>query len=423
VYADAWLLVKKKSIVPRQGGRRTMTERQNRTIICSVLFLDLVEYSRKPVAEQMRLKERFNLLLRSALKSVAQSDRIVLDTGDGAAVTLLGDPEDALFMALELRDGLVAQPIDEARELKLRSGINLGPVKLVRDINGRPNIIGDGINVAQRIMGFAQPGQVLVSRSYYEIVSRLSDDYAELFCDQGVRTDKHVREHHVYGVSGDRPTPARTSSEPPSRWLAQFGKPGELLPQLAELAERLIRNLLGKPRVTSAIAAAVILGLGGMVRASRDAPPAPVAATMKGTGAQQAAVVVPAQTTPAAVVPAEEKATAVEKPVAPQDPADKAGKSTGPKKLAALKPAKGSTPGSEQDSLVTVSLAVSPWGEVYVDGKHQGVTPPIRSISVAPGRHEIEFRNTTFPTYVQVLDVKTGDRPTLRHKFQGSETR
>jgi class 3 adenylate cyclase len=395
-----------------------MIERQNRTIICSVLFLDMVEYSRKPVAEQMRLKERFNQLLRSALKSVAQNDRIVLDTGDGAAVTLLGDPEDALFMALELRDALVAQPVDEARELKLRSGINLGPVKLVRDINGRPNIIGDGINVAQRIMGFAQPGQVLVSRSYYEIVSRLSDDYAELFCDQGLRTDKHVREHQVYGVSGDRPTPARTSSEAPQRWSAQFGKPGEWLAQLADFAERLLRNLLEKPRLTSAVAAAVILGLGGLVRASRDAPPAEVAATTKGTIPQQAAV-----------EPAEKKAAAVEKAVAPEDPAtgdkpvDKAGKSTGPKKLAALKPAKGPATGSEQDSLVTVSLAVSPWGEVYVDGKHQGVTPPIRSIYLMPGRHEIEFRNTTFPTHVQVLDVKTGDRPTLRHKFQGSEPR
>jgi hypothetical protein len=54
-----------------------MSERQNRTIICSVLFLDLVGYSRRPVAEQLKLRDRFNLLLREALKGIATSDRVI----------------------------------------------------------------------------------------------------------------------------------------------------------------------------------------------------------------------------------------------------------------------------------------------------------------------------------------------------------
>ncbi|HEX5612368.1 MAG TPA: hypothetical protein VFX67_06925, partial [Burkholderiales bacterium] len=68
-------------------------ELQNRTIICTVLFLDIVEYSKKPVAEQMKLRDRFNVLLRQALDGVASNDRVILDTGDGAAVTFLGEPE------------------------------------------------------------------------------------------------------------------------------------------------------------------------------------------------------------------------------------------------------------------------------------------------------------------------------------------
>ncbi len=62
---------------------------------------------------------------------------------------------------------------DAAPDDNVRMGINLGPVKLVKDINGHPNIIGDGINVAQRIMSFARPGQIVVSRSYYDVVSNL----------------------------------------------------------------------------------------------------------------------------------------------------------------------------------------------------------------------------------------------------------
>jgi hypothetical protein len=87
-------------------------------------------------------------------------------------------------------------------------------VRLVRDINGQPNIVGDGINVAQRVMGFADAAQILVSRSYYDAVSRLSPQYAGMFHYQGSRTDKHVREHEVYaiGYPGDKTTHRRITA-------------------------------------------------------------------------------------------------------------------------------------------------------------------------------------------------------------------
>ena len=148
-------------------------ESSGRTLVCSVLFLDIVEYSKKPVAEQLQIKQAFNAALARALEPVAPRDRIILDTGDGAAITFLGDPEDALFAAIAMRDAVAT--------LGARLGVNLGPVRLVKDLNGQMNIIGDGINVAQRVMSFARPGQLLVSRSFYEVVSCLSRDYLNLF--------------------------------------------------------------------------------------------------------------------------------------------------------------------------------------------------------------------------------------------------
>ena len=174
-----------------------MLENSSRTLVCSVVFLDIEQYSKKTVATQLQLKQRLNELLAAALEHVAPRDRIVLDTGDGAALTFLGDPEDALLVAMSLRNA----SLDERPEkLAVRIGLNLGPVKLIRDINGQVNIVGDGINVAQRVMAFAEAGQLLVSRSFYEVVSCLSHDYAELFSYAGARTDKHVREHEVYAV-------------------------------------------------------------------------------------------------------------------------------------------------------------------------------------------------------------------------------
>jgi hypothetical protein len=185
-----------------------MEERGNKTIMCSVLFLDIVEYSKKSVAGQISLKDRFNSYLSSAIRDVPMTDRIILDTGDGAAINFLGDVEDALKAALSLRESLLNEETDLDYPLLVRMGINLGPVRLVRDINGQPSIVGDGINVAQRVMGFADAAQILVSRSYYDAVSRLSPQYAGMFHYQGSRTDKHVREHEVYaiGYPGDKTT-------------------------------------------------------------------------------------------------------------------------------------------------------------------------------------------------------------------------
>ncbi len=185
-----------------------MEERGNKTIMCSVFFLDIVEYSKKSVAGQISLKDRFNSYLSAAIRDVPMTDRIILDTGDGAAINFLGDVEDALKAALSLRESLLTEDPNIDPPLLVRMGINLGPVRLVRDINGQPNIVGDGINVAQRVMGFADAAQILVSRSYYDAVSRLSPQYAGMFHYQGSRTDKHVREHEVYaiGYPGDKTT-------------------------------------------------------------------------------------------------------------------------------------------------------------------------------------------------------------------------
>ena len=169
-----------------------MAESAGRTLVTSILFLDLVEYSKRSVAEQIALKQTFNQVLANALKAIPHYERVLLDTGDGAAVTFLGNPEDALFV------GLVVQ---QSRELPVRMGINLGPVRVVKDLNAQTNVLGDGINVGQRVMSFAGIGELLVSRSFHEVVSRLSDEYEDMFEHIGTRSDKHVREHEVYRVN------------------------------------------------------------------------------------------------------------------------------------------------------------------------------------------------------------------------------
>lgn len=187
----------------RSAGKSKFAQ-STRTLIASVLFLDIVEYTRKPVADQFRIKEAFNRLVYDLVRKIPEDDRIIVDTGDGAALGFLADPEEVLMIAIRLRDALEANDHKDYPDTYVRMGINLGPVKLVADMNGRENLIGDGVNDANRIMGFAQGDQVLISRSFYDVVSRLSAEHHGLFKYQGIHKDKHRREHEVYEVGGGK---------------------------------------------------------------------------------------------------------------------------------------------------------------------------------------------------------------------------
>lgn len=248
-----------------------MSERLNKTSICSIVFLDIVGYSQKPVSEQIETKDRFNQIISASIRDVAESDRIILDTGDGAAITLLGEPETALFTSLTIRDGILTDNESHPQfPLLVRIGINLGPVRLVSDINGRPNVIGDGINVAQRVMSFAEPNQILVSRSYYEIVSRLTNDMLKMFSYSGIKHDKHVREHEVYLIRAADATQAADQSI----LSAISGNTANEVPQ----PNRRIWMMAGAVVLVVAIALSLLLSGKRKNEAPPDAPALPVAA-------------------------------------------------------------------------------------------------------------------------------------------------
>jgi class 3 adenylate cyclase len=413
-----------------------MIEQPSRTLVCSIVFLDIVEYSTKPVAEQLLFKQAFNKLLSSALENVPARDRVVLDTGDGAAITFLGDPEDALFVAMSLR---AAARAEATGAIAIRIGINLGPVRLVKDINGQMNIIGDGINVAQRVMSFSQSGQLLVSRSFYEVVSCLSLDYASLFSYVGARTDKHVREHEVYSV-GIGTDAARRVLETGSERVAPRGAAPRLLGELTDARPFGFNRmaLVGAP-----LAFALLVGGGVAVRAQMKPPPE----ALPGPSAAAKPVVNPASRVekPAAVAKVESVSARKAEVVAANKPAPapkaeqpvespKADTPPGPMKkpvakaprtqTAAAKPAPkpepaGAAPGpAPVVAAGTIQLAILPWGEVFVDGRSRGVSPPLRTIELPPGPHTIEVRNTSFPAHTKRIEVRSGEPVRIRHQFR-----
>jgi hypothetical protein len=415
-----------------------MADPANRTFICSVVFIDLVGYTKRPVSEQIRVKASLTNNLSESIKDIPPNDRIILDTGDGAAISFLGDPEDALFVTLSLREamlreGMTSTMIEATGEDAVRMGINLGPVKLVRDINGHPNIIGDGINVAQRIMSFARPGQIVVSRSYYDVVSNLASEYAKLFKYEGSRTDKHVREHEIYIVgqdaiafekarSGmkDRAVPTNPPAMPP---------PQKISPETGTTTVTLtIPSFSGSNRKLGAIAGgigALVVVLAALLLVRKPEAP-PVAAAGPATKITQAAV---PSGTPAI---AEPPTAPLQAPSVPEPNASKAATSStapaGPSTPAAA-PVAGKADPAKPEPLKAepakpelppgmVNLSIDPWGEVFVNGKSQGVSPPKKQLKLPPGKYKIEVHNSNFPPHVQTVELKSREELVVKHKFQ-----
>ncbi|MBV8209245.1 MAG: serine/threonine protein kinase [Burkholderiaceae bacterium] len=65
----------------------------------------------------------------------------------------------------------------------------------------------------------------------------------------------------------------------------------------------------------------------------------------------------------------------------------------------------------------SVTLGISPWGEIVVDGASRGVSPPLTHLTLAPGAHTIEVRNGSAPPYVSRIDLQPAQAVELQHRF------
>ena len=75
------------------------------------------------------------------------------------------------------------------------------------------------------------------------------------------------------------------------------------------------------------------------------------------------------------------------------------------------------TAAAHKPSSALVMLAVSPWGEVIVDGKSAGVSPPLSELELAPGTHRIEIKNGDFTPHLVTLQLESNQTTRIKHKF------
>jgi len=156
-----------------------------------ILFLDIVGYSKLLSDEQKELVQELNRIVRETEQfraAEAEGKLTRLPTGDGMVLVFTNNPEAPVECALEISKALQSHP-----KLKVRMGIHSGPVNPVTDVNDQSNLLGAGINVAQRVMSCGDAGHILLSKNFAEHLEHYAywrshlHDLGEVEVKHGVR--------------------------------------------------------------------------------------------------------------------------------------------------------------------------------------------------------------------------------------------
>ena len=192
-----------------------MEERLPRKL-AAILYADVVGYSRMAGEDEdathRRLKESLDLISRTVS---SYRGRIISYSGD-AALAMFDAVVDAVSCAAVIQRDMVGlnQDVEDEKKIQFRIGVNLGDV-----IEDSGDIFGDGVNVAARLEGLAEPGGICISDTVHSAIgSKLPLEYVDIG-DQSVKNIANpVRAYQAHlkpGVELPQPSEDLKPLEPP----------------------------------------------------------------------------------------------------------------------------------------------------------------------------------------------------------------
>lgn len=266
------------------------------TLAC-VLSLRLAEFARKPVPDQARLRTQLEAAAGAGLAGLRPAQRVVLEAADGLVIVVLDHPVGALDAA--------ERCLQAAAALPLSVGVNHGPVAVVAADEAAGGLVGDGIAAAVSAAEFATPGTLLATRAFREALAERAPARDALLRPAGLFADASLRSHELYAPDPRGAAPRRR-------------------------------------RVLAGAAGVVVLLLLGAL------------------GLRSAGLFV--------------------------------------------KPA-------------VLSFEITPRGEVFIDGRARGTTPPLKTLELRPGSYSVELRHGIHPPMQIDVQLEAGQQALIRHHF------
>jgi adenylate cyclase len=204
-----------------------VTEQRVQRRLAAILAADVVGYSALMQRAEEATYAEFERLKHEIIEpGLSRHDgRLIKTTGDGA-LGEFASPSAAVRCAVEIQESIASG----RSSLNLRIGVNLGEVIVAAD----GDLFGDGINIAVRLEGVADPGGILISEKVYsEVKGKLDVGFEDRGEQQLKNISKPVRTYAVCAGAHHAPT-ERLGSAPP-------------LPDRPSIAVLPFQNMSGDP--------------------------------------------------------------------------------------------------------------------------------------------------------------------------------
>src|SRR6267378_3509550 len=166
-----------------------LTDNRVERRLAAILAADVAGYSRLTGLDEegthVRLRERLRGLADPKISE--HRGKVVKHTGDGVLAEF-GSVVDAVRCAIEVQRGMAEQnaTMPQVKRIEFRIGIHVGDI--IVDDN---DIFGDGVNIAARLEGIAEPGGVCISD---DAQRQIRGKVAITFDDTGLQTLKNIAE-------------------------------------------------------------------------------------------------------------------------------------------------------------------------------------------------------------------------------------
>jgi adenylate cyclase len=200
--------------------------------IAAILAADVVGFSRMASTDEDRTLARLRALRADLIDPTiaGQNGRVFKRTGDGALVEFRSVVE-AVRCAITLQNAMIERnagmPADQ--RIDFRIGVHLGDV--VEESDG--DLMGDGVNIAARLEGIAQPGAICLSeQAYWQVKGRLDLVATDLGPIQLKNIVEPVR---AYSLQVGMPAAARIATQARPPGLKKRSMPARLVAGIGAL--------------------------------------------------------------------------------------------------------------------------------------------------------------------------------------------